>query len=78
MHASYGGAVTHTSLMSPLMREAQMKGEVILFRGSGAAARRYVEAERSRADEYYLGADDAVAEYAVLDTSGEVTATRSL
>jgi hypothetical protein len=42
-----------------------MKGGVILFRGSGAAARRYVEADRSRADEYYLGADDAVAEYAV-------------
>ena len=30
-----------------------MKGGVILFRGSGAAARRYVEADRSRADEYY-------------------------
>lgn len=55
-----------------------MKGGVILFRGSGAAARRYVEADRSRADEYYLGADDAVAEYAVLDGIGEVTATRSL
>lgn len=55
-----------------------MKGGVILFRGSGAAARCYVEADRSRADEYYLGADDAVAEYAVLDASGEVTATRSL
>ncbi|WP_229780425.1 MobF family relaxase [Arthrobacter sp. BL-252-APC-1A] len=55
-----------------------MKGGVILFRGSGAAARRYVEADRSRADEYYLGADDAVAEYTVLDASGEVTATRSL
>jgi conjugative relaxase-like TrwC/TraI family protein len=60
------------------MREAGVKGGVILFRGSGAAARRYVEADRSRADEYYLGADDAVAEYAVLDASGEVTATLSL
>ncbi|MFK5210461.1 MobF family relaxase [Propionibacterium freudenreichii] len=60
------------------MREAQMKGGVILFHGSGAAARRYVEADRSRADEYYLGADDAVAEYAVLNSRGEVTATRSL
>ncbi|WP_454114990.1 MobF family relaxase [Microbacterium lacticum] len=60
------------------MREAEMKGGVILFHGSGAAARRYVEADRSRADEYYLGADDAVAEYAVLDGRGEVTATRSL
>ncbi len=55
-----------------------MKGGVILFRGSGAAARRYVEADCSRADEYYLGADDAVAEYAVLDSRGEVTAARSL
>ncbi len=55
-----------------------MKGGVILFRGTGAAARRYVEADRSRADEYYLGADNAVAEYAVLDASGEVAATRSL
>lgn len=48
-----------------------MKGGVILFRGSGAAARRYVEADRSRADEYYLGAEDAVAEYAVIDSTGD-------
>ncbi|TYR21050.1 AAA family ATPase [Corynebacterium urealyticum] len=60
------------------MREARVKGGVILFRGNGAAARRYVEADRSRADEYYLGADNAVAEYTVLDARGEVTATRSL
>ncbi len=45
-----------------------MKGGISLFRGSGAAARRYVE--------YYLGADDAVAKYAVLDGMGEVTAER--
>lgn len=55
-----------------------MKGGVLLFRGSGAAARRYVDADRSRADEYYLGADNSVAEYAVLDASGEVTTARSL
>ncbi len=60
------------------MREAEVKGGVILFRGSGSAARRYVEADRSRADEYYLGADDAVADYAVLDNTGEATDTRSL
>ncbi len=78
MHVCHGGAVVRTSLMRRLMREASVKGGVILFRGSGAAARRYVEADRSRADEYYLGADDAVAEYAVLDAHGEVTATRSL
>ncbi|GAB3058021.1 hypothetical protein GCM10027079_24730 [Sediminivirga luteola] len=55
-----------------------MKGGVLLFRGTGAAARRYVEADRSRADEYYLGADNAVAEYTVIDARGEVTAARSL
>lgn len=55
-----------------------MKGGVILFRGSGAAARRYVEADRSRAVEYYLGAEDAVAEYAVIDSTGELTFARSL
>ena len=78
MHVCHGGAVVHTSFMRRLVREAGVKGGVILFRGSGAAARRYVEADRSRADEYYLGADDAVAEYAVLDSRGEVTATRSV
>lgn len=67
-----------TSLMRRLMREARVKGGVILFHGTGAAARRYVEADRSRADEYYLGADNAVAEYAVIDAGGEVTAARSL
>lgn len=54
-----------------------MKGGVILFRGSGAAARRYVEADRSGADEYYLGADNAVAEYAALGGTGAVTVARS-
>jgi len=60
------------------VREARVKGGVKLFHGSGAAARAYVEADRSRADEYYLGADQAVAEYAVIDATGEVTAARSL
>lgn len=31
-----------------------MRGGVVLFRGSGADARRYVEADHSRADDYYL------------------------
>lgn len=31
-----------------------MNGGVILFRGSGTAARRYLESDRSQADEYYL------------------------
>lgn len=78
MHVCHGWAVVRTFLMRRLMREAEMKGGVILFRGTGAAARRYVEADRSRADEYYLGADDAVAEYAVLDSHGEIASTRSL
>ncbi|WP_243743425.1 MobF family relaxase [Brevibacterium luteolum] len=55
-----------------------VKGGISLFRGNGAAARRYVESDRFRADEYYLGADDAIAEYTVLDGTGKVTATRSL
>ncbi len=33
-----------------------MRSGVILFRGTGAAARRYLEADRSGADEYYLEA----------------------
>jgi len=62
------------------LREAVsgVKGGISLFRGNGAAARRYVESDRSGADEYYLDADDAVAEYAVLDVTGETTAARSL
>ena len=62
------------------MREvvAGVKGGVIPFHGNGAAARRYVEANRSGADEYYLGADNAIAEYVALDAKGEVTAARSL
>jgi len=62
------------------MREVVVgvKGGVIPFCGSGAAARRYVEADRSGADEYYLGTDNAIAEYVALDGKGEVTAARSL
>lgn len=78
MHVCHLWWGVRTSLMRRLMREAEMKGGVILFRGSGVAARRYVEADRSGADEYYLGADKAVAEYAALDGAGEVTAARSL
>lgn len=49
-----------------------MKGGVILFRGSGADARRYLESDRSRADDYYLEGGTALAEFAVVDGSGEV------
>jgi hypothetical protein len=51
-----------------------VKGGVILFRGTGGAARRYLESDRSTADEYYLGAGTALAEFAVLDRDGNVTA----
>lgn len=51
-----------------------MHGGVILFRGTGTDARRYVEADRSRADDYYLGADTSVAEFTALDGDGNVTA----
>lgn len=55
-----------------------MHGGVILFRGTGADARRYVEADRSRADDYYLGADTSVAQFTVLDGAGNVTAALGL
>jgi hypothetical protein len=50
---------------------------VVLFRGSGDAARRYVEADHSRADDYYLGGG-AVADWVELAAGGAATAARSL
>ena len=55
-----------------------MHGGVIPFRGTGADALRYVEADRARADDYYLGAEATVAQFAALDGSGAVTARVSL
>jgi hypothetical protein len=55
-----------------------MHGSVILFRGAGASARRYLEADRSGADEYYLEAGAARAEVSVVDSTGQVLAERSL
>ncbi|MTE24735.1 MobF family relaxase [Microbacterium sp. ZXX196] len=55
-----------------------MKGGVILFRGTGAAARRYLESDRSTADEYYLEGGTALAELAVSGHDGEVIETRTL
>ena len=49
-----------------------MKGGVILFRGSGADARRYLESDRSRADDYYLEGGTALAELAAVDACGKV------
>ncbi|SBN43680.1 TrwC relaxase [Propionibacterium freudenreichii] len=56
----------------------EMQGGVIPFRGTGADALRYVEADCSRADDYYLGAEATVAQFAALDGSGEVTAELAL
>jgi hypothetical protein len=47
-------------------------GGVILFRGAGTAARRYLESDRSRADEYYLESGTALAEFTVMDSAGRV------
>ncbi|GAB3036504.1 MobF family relaxase [Parafrigoribacterium mesophilum] len=55
-----------------------MKGGVILFRGTGTAARRYLESDRSTADEYYLEAGTALAAFTVTDDHGEVLDTRTL
>ncbi|MCC4250194.1 MULTISPECIES: MobF family relaxase [Microbacterium] len=49
-----------------------MKGGVILFRGSGADARRYLESDRSRADDYYLEGGTPLAEFAVVNAGGTV------
>ncbi|EXJ52700.1 conjugative relaxase TrwC [Microbacterium sp. MRS-1] len=45
---------------------------MILFRGTGAAALRYLESDRSRADDYYLEGGTAIAEFAVVDGKGLV------
>ncbi|GEB94202.1 hypothetical protein [Microbacterium lacticum] len=49
-----------------------MKGGVILFRGTGADALRYLESDRTRADEYYLEAGTALAEFTSVDAEGRV------
>lgn len=55
-----------------------MRGGVIPFRGTGADALRYVEADRARADDYYLGAEATVAQFAALDGNGAVTVELNL
>ena len=40
-----------------------MHGEVKFYRGSVAAARPYVEADHSRADDYYLAEGSGLAEH---------------
>jgi hypothetical protein len=46
---------------------------VILFRGTGADACRYLESDRSTADDYYLEGGTARAQFTVLDGTGTVT-----
>lgn len=55
-----------------------MKGGVILFRGTGAAACRYLDSDRSRADDYYLEHGTTLATFTVTDRTGEVQATAEL
>jgi AAA domain/TrwC relaxase len=55
-----------------------MKGGVILFRGTGAAACRYLESDRSRADDYYLEGGTALAGFTVTEGSGQVLSTSEL
>ena len=55
-----------------------MQGGVILFRGTGAAACRYLESDRSRADDYYLEGGTTLASFIVTDGSGEVMDTSEL
>ncbi|MGI8415969.1 MAG: MobF family relaxase, partial [Nakamurella sp.] len=47
-----------------------MRGGLKFYRGSGAAARNYVEADRSRADDYYLREGGGVADRWVFDAGG--------
>lgn len=49
-----------------------MHGGVKIYRGNAAAARNYVEADRSRADDYYLSEGSGLAQRFVAE-SGEVT-----
>jgi hypothetical protein len=40
-----------------------MRGGLKMYRGSAAAARSYVEADRGRVDDYYLTEDTGLAEH---------------
>lgn len=55
-----------------------MKGGVILFRGNGSAACRYLESDRSRADDYYLEHGTTLATFTISDGNGGVRATAEL
>ena len=55
-----------------------MQGGVRPFRGTGADARRYVEADRSTADDYYLEGGTAFAAWTLSGPDGGVQATAAL
>lgn len=55
-----------------------MKGGVTLFRGSGVAACRYLESDRSTADDYDVEGGTALAEFTLTGADGEVVVERSL
>ena len=55
-----------------------MQGGVILFRGTGSAACRYLESDRLRADDYYLEGGTALAAFTEIDGHGEVLGTAEL
>ncbi|MGO2931083.1 MobF family relaxase [Microbacterium sp.] len=55
-----------------------MHGGVVFFRGTGADALRYVEADRLRADDYYRSDGTSGIQYAVLDATGETVSARDL
>ncbi len=74
------GVGVRTCPARTLLREAvePVKGGVTLFRGPGTAARRYLESDRSTADEYYLEAGTALAEFTVTEAAGETVARTGL
>jgi conjugative relaxase-like TrwC/TraI family protein len=55
-----------------------MRGGLVFFRGTGAAARAYVESDHSHADEYYLSEAGAVADWKAWDGSGQERNAASL
>ncbi len=55
-----------------------MQGGVILFRGTGSSACRYLESDRSRADDYYLENSTALAAFTEIDDNGELLTTSEL
>ncbi|WP_018134013.1 MobF family relaxase [Acaricomes phytoseiuli] len=55
-----------------------MQGSMVFFRGSGASARAYLEADHHRADEYYLEEQGQLAERFVYGPDGVLVSTDSL